>query len=257
MCVFVSVRFSFRSESSRSVRGDRHGDGPVISGAGVLGREFLAALVVAASTSLGVVATAPAASAAPAPGTVAYGITQLHVASEVRTGYTRDSFRHWIDADRDCQDTRAEVLQVETRIAVTFTSLSRCTVATGRWYSYPDGITWTVAGDVDVDHTVALAEAWDSGARGWTTARRQAYANDMGYAWSLVAMTDNVNASKGDNDPAQWLPPLASARCAYIAYWIGVKYRWNLTIDSAEKSALQRVASGTCGSATLTLPPRA
>lgn len=60
-----------------------------------------------------------------------------------------------------------------------------------------------------------------------------------------------------DSDPAQWLPPLTSARCSYVAQWIGVKDRWNLSIDSTEKAALQRVASGVCGTAGLTLPPAA
>ena len=60
--------------------------------------------------------------------------------------------------------------------------------------------------DVDIDHVVALKEAWDSGARSWSSVNRKRYANDLGYSGTLVAVTDNVNASKGDRDVAQWLP---------------------------------------------------
>jgi hypothetical protein len=62
------------------------------------------------------------------------------------------------------------------------------------WY---DGATWTIPSDVDIDHVVALKEAWESGAWSWTAANRQRFANDLGYAWTLDAVTDNVNASKG------------------------------------------------------------
>lgn len=135
-------------------------------------------------------------------------ISSLPVASEVRTGYDRTMFPHWADADGDCQNARHEVLIVETSVTPTYTSSSRCSVATGRWLSYYDRVTWTTASDLDVDHMVALAEAWDSGARTWTTVRRQAYANDLGDARALIAVTDNVNQAKGDQDPSTWLPHL-------------------------------------------------
>lgn len=171
--------------------------------------------------------------------------------------YDRTYFRHWVDADGDCQNARAEVLVAETKAAVTFTTSSRCTVATGRWYSYYDGLTWTAASDVDIDHMVALKEAWESGARSWTASDRQRYANDLGLGASLVAVTDNVNASKGDRDPAEWLPPRSAARCSYVLQWMQVKYRWRLTVNSAEKSRLTSLLSGSCGDRTVGVPARA
>ncbi len=87
-------------------------------------------------------------------------VTKLPVAAERRRGYDRDKFRHWIDANGDCQDTRDEVLDAESRVEV-----SGCDIAAGRWRSYYDGEVWTDASDVDIDHLVPLAEAWDSGAR--------------------------------------------------------------------------------------------
>jgi hypothetical protein len=170
--------------------------------------------------------------------------------------YDRAKFPHWIDANGDCQDTRAEVLISESRATVRYTSSSHCTVSTGKWYSWYDGATWTRASDVDIDHMVPLKEAWESGARRWTTTERTKYANDLYWA-SLEAVTDNVNQSKGDKDPAQWLPPRSAARCAYGTRWVLVKYRWRLTIDSAERSRLSTILSGSCGSKTVTVPARA
>ena len=63
--------------------------------------------------------------------------------------------------------------------------------------------------------------------------------------------------AKGDSDPAQWLPPLASARCAYATHWVAIKYRWRLSIDPTEKTKLASILSGTCGAKTLAIPPRA
>ena len=90
--------------------------------------------------------------------------------------------------------------------------------------------------DLDIDHLVPLAEAWDSGARNWTAAQRQAYANDLGDARALVAVTDNVNQAKGDQDPAEWMPPAAGATCRYVGEWAAVKIRWRLTVDTPRRA---------------------
>ena len=84
---------------------------------------------------------------------------------------------------------------------------------------------------------VPLAEAWDSGARSWTTAARQAYANDLGDRRPLVAVTDNVNQAKGDQDPPSGCRTYD--RCRYLRECVAVKIRWRLTVDSAEKSAMK------------------
>ena len=95
----------------------------------------------------------------------------------------------------------------------------------------------------------ALAST-DSGARSWTTTQRQQYANDLGDGRDLVAVTDNVNQSKGDQDPAEWLPALE--QCRYVGEWVAVKIRWSLTVDSAEKSTLTSLAGG-CPDVTITV----
>lgn len=96
---------------------------------------------------------------------------------------------------------------------------------------------------LDIDHMVPLAEAWDSGASQWTAARRQAYANDLGAERSLVAVTAKANRSKADQDPAQWMPPAATARCTYLADWVGTKLRWSLTVDRHERDTLRQLAA--------------
>jgi len=159
-------------------------------------------------------------------------VTRLPVATETRRGYDRDKFQHWIDADDDCQDTRDEVLDAES-----LSDVSGCDITTGKWRSYYDGVVWTDAADVDIDHLVPLAEAWDSGARGWTAGTRTRYANDLRDPRPLVAVTDNVNQSKSDQDPAEWMPELG--KCRYVREWVAVKIRWQLTVNRPEKQALR------------------
>jgi hypothetical protein len=168
---------------------------------------------------------------------------RLPVAPERRDGYDRDLFRLWVDADGDCQDTRDEVLAAESRVRV-----RGCDITRGRWLSYYDGVTWSDSGDVDIDHVVPLAEAWDSGARRWSSGTRERYANDLGDRRTLVAVTDNVNQSKGDQDLAEWLPE--RSRCRYVREWVAVKIRWSLTVDRAEKRSARRLA-GQCRNVVL------
>jgi len=120
-------------------------------------------------------------------------VQELRVAGETNAGYERSKFKHWVDADDDCQHTRAEVLVQESTVATT----GGCTITTGKWFSYYDRRTWTQASDVDIDHLVPLAEAWGSGAKAWTAGTRQRFANDLADRRALVAVTDNVNQAKG------------------------------------------------------------
>ncbi len=167
-------------------------------------------------------------------------VAGLPVAVEERTGYDRDLFPHWIDEDRDGCHTRREVLITEATTPPVIGP--QCAIVGGQWYSYYDDATWSDQADLDIDHVVALAEAWDSGASRWTTVQRRAYANDLGDERSLVAVTDNVNQAKADQDPATWIPPYEPARCRFIGEWVTVKLRWRLTVDTSEKAALTTLA---------------
>ncbi|MET9110337.1 HNH endonuclease family protein [Streptomyces zhihengii] len=169
---------------------------------------------------------------------LADAVELLPVATEDRTGYTRSSFRHWNTGDdpTDGCNTRQEVLLAEAVVAPTVGP--NCTITGGSWLSYYDGQTVTAAGSLDIDHVVPLAESWDSGASGWTAARREAYANDQGAHASLVAVTARSNRSKADKDPAEWMPSAGDQHCRYIGEWVGTKLRWGLSVDQAEQETL-------------------
>lgn len=201
-----------------------------------------------AGTTIAVLGLAAPAQAATISQPLRTMIANLPVAAEVRTGYSRSLFPHWIDANSNGCNTRYEVLIAEATTRPTVGS--GCSLTGGRWYSYYDGASYTSPSSLDIDHMVPLAEAWDSGARSWTTSRRQLFANDLGDARSLVAVTSSVNSSKSDRDPAQWMPTLE--RCRYIGEWTAVKTRWRLTVDTAEKNALTSIAAG-CSNVTLTV----
>ncbi|GAA3196818.1 MULTISPECIES: HNH endonuclease family protein [Streptomyces] len=179
-------------------------------------------------------------------------VDQLPLAAESRDGYQRTSFKHWIDADHNGCTTRAEVLIAESRMPVEIGP--KCKIRSGEWFSYYDQQHVTDPRKLDIDHMVPLAEAWDSGASQWTAARRQAYANDLDSARSLVAVTAKTNRSKADQDPAQWMPPAPEARCTYLADWISTKLRWSLTIDQIESDALRGLVTA-CPDTELTYTP--
>ncbi|MEU7277454.1 HNH endonuclease family protein [Streptomyces sp. NPDC045431] len=198
----------------------------------------------AALTATGVLATAPTAQAAPptpiSAATARTYLGQLTVRAEgSSSGYSRDLFPHWSTQSGTC-NTREVVLK---RDGVNVVQDSSCAAVSGSWYSEYDGATWKAASDLDIDHVVALAEAWRSGASGWTTSQRQAFANDLARP-QLIAVTDDVNQAKSDLDPAEWLPPRTAYRCTYARMWVHVKHHWNLSVDTAEKSALQSVLNG-------------
>ena len=161
--------------------------------------------------------------------------------------YNRDDYLpYWADADGDCINTRHEVLILESRVPVTMTE-NGCSVAFGEWYDPLTDQTFTDPSDVDIDHHVALSEAHRSGAAEWDTAKKRAFANDLVNSYALQAMDDSTNASKSDNDPANWLPPNESFRCDYVKNWVEVKSLYALTYDDAEKAAIESILGTSIG----------
>ncbi|GAA3479126.1 HNH endonuclease family protein [Streptomyces yanii] len=201
----------------------------------------VASAALATTTGLLTAPTAQAAMPTPVSASTARTyLSELTVSAEgSSTGYSRDKFPHWITQSGTC-NTREVVLK---RDGTNVVQDSSCAAVSGSWYSQYDGATWTAASDLDIDHMVPLAEAWRSGASSWTTAQRQSFANDLTRP-QLIAVTDNVNQSKSDQDPAEWLPSRTAYRCTYVRAWVHVKHYYNLTVDSAEKSALQSVLNG-------------
>jgi len=165
------------------------------------------------------------------------GLKVLKVAPDVREGYARSKFKHWSDLDKNGCNTRNDVILAEALVKPKVDKGCKIVKDTGKWYSAYDGLTVTNFSALDVDHMVPLAEAWDSGASKWDDARRQVYANDMGDANSLIAVTAATNRSKSDQDPAEWLP--AKDVCTYVKNWVHVKLRWSLTVDEKELKVLK------------------
>ena len=181
----------------------------------------------------------PTPSPALAPGTemtLAQLLGLLVTKPEDRTGYDRSLFRHWIDADGDGCDTRREVL-IDEAVAPPIVG-GGCSLTGGRWVSAYDGLVLTNASQLQIDHVVALAEAWDSGASAWSNDRRMRFANDLDVSWVLIAVSSASNQSKSDKDPAEWLPPDSHDLCPFISAWIAIKVRWELSVDQRERDAL-------------------
>ncbi|MFI6396363.1 DUF1524 domain-containing protein [Nonomuraea sp. NPDC050540] len=148
--------------------------------------------------------------------------------------YDRALFPHWSTVSGAC-NTRETVLIRDGQDVVT--NPSTCAPISGTWVSPYDGGVWSQASDIDIDHMVALKEGWRSGAWAWTTTRRKAFANSLDDS-QLWSVTDNINQSKGDQDPSTWRPPLTSFHCTYAKSWIDVKYDWSLSAQPSEVDAL-------------------
>jgi hypothetical protein len=140
-------------------------------------------------------------------------VQDLRVAPEDRNGYDRDAFG---DYDRD---------------ALLAASMEQH----GDYYSAYDNVHYDDASEVDVDHAVALAEAWDSGADEWSEARRDEFAGDTA---NLALLTDNVNQSKSAQDIEEWQPSYDGAVGGYVTRWVQVKSKYDLSVNQAEREAL-------------------
>ena len=177
----------------------------------------------------------------------------LVIEPEFQGGYDRTLFRHWIDASGNGCNARLEVLIRQSLTPVTVGP--RCAISGGSWFSEFDGVRTTDPSTFDIDHLVPLKEAWESGAHSWDEPTRRAFANDLDLKDSLIAVSASSNRSKGDRDPADWLPTRAEYRCQYVASWVRVKVKWQLSVDAAEKAAIRTVASNCDTSALAENPP--
>ena len=148
-----------------------------------------------------------------------------------------DTYDHWVDDDRDCENARAEVLIAESRRSVTYRA-NGCTVDTGLWVGPWGGQTFSQASQVDIDHHVPLYNAHISGGHAWDRSRKRTYANDLSLASALQATENGVNRAKGGKAPDEWKPPVQASWCRYARDWVEVKHKYGLLVTLAEKSAL-------------------
>ena len=212
------------------------------------------ALLSTAFLVLPLLASVPANSV-PAISTPTQMLSKLSVKAEATSPYSRSSFKHWIDADGDSCNTRYEVLISESTKKVKIGS--KCKLTGGTWASKYDNVKTTDPSKFDVDHFVPLKEAWQSGANRWNSTTRTAFANDLSFAGSLIAVSASSNRSKSDKDPNNWMPTNKKYHCVYVANWIAVKYRWSLTVDKNEKSFLSSQLKKCGNSAKSPVPSKA
>ncbi len=219
-----------------------------------------AALLVAAACAPAPVTPSPTArdSAVRVPATsradgTSAALASLRVAGRGSlTGYRRAAFGPaWTDANsaalghNGC-DTRNDVLRRDLRDAVLKAGTHGCVVLSGM---LPNPYTGTTiqfvrgrrtSALVQIDHVVALGDAWQTGAQYWAVAERVTFANDP---LELLAVDAHDNEAKGDADAASWLPPNKPFRCLYVARQVQVKARYHLAVTPPERDAMQRVLS--------------
>ena len=184
----------------------------------------------------------------PAPSEQPNGLLSSLEINEIATDlpeYDRADWKHWTDEDKDCQNTRHEVLIEESLKAVTFKNDKQCQVATGEWLAPFTGDTVTDGTKLDVDHMVPLKNAHDSGGWAWDKDKKAAYANGMGYADHLIAVTASANRQKGAKGPDEWKPADQDYWCDYAVDWVQIKVDWGLSATKAEWAALQEMIT-TC-----------
>ena len=171
-----------------------------------------------------------------------------------KTGYTRAQFgQTWADVDRNGCDTRNDMLKRDLTNITYKVKTRDCVVLTGVLADRYSGETINfVRGnvtsmEVQIDHVVALSNAWQTGAFKLTLIQRTALANDP---MNLFAVKGRLNLQKSDGDAATWLPPLKSFRCAYVAQQIAVKAKYSLWVTAPEKEAMARILTA-CPKQTL------
>ena len=173
---------------------------------------------------------------------------QASVPSDI-PAYDRDQWRHWIDADGDCQDTRQEVLIDESTTQAEFKTAKECQVASGTWTGPYTGRQFSDPSKLDIDHMVPLANAHRSGGWDWDDAKKRQYANDLSYEGHLLAVKASANRSKGSDGPEDWKPEDESYWCEYATHWTNIKVAWDLTATERELADLKQMLE-TCDPST-------
>jgi hypothetical protein len=171
-----------------------------------------------------------------------------------KTGYARSEFgRAWLDVDHNGCDTRNDILRRDM-VGITFKAGSAtCLVALGKLVDPYSGATMNfvrgvkTSAFVQIDHVVALSNAWQTGAFKLSAEKRIAMANDP---LNLLAVNGSLNEQKSDGDAATWLPPLKSYRCSYVARQVAVKKKYGLWVTPTEKAAIVKILT-TCPKQTL------
>ena len=173
-------------------------------------------------------------------------VTSLQVKGRApKTGYTRDQFGpSWKDVDANGCDTRNDILKRDLKSIVYKAVGEDCVILSGVITDPYSGETINflrgvaTSSEIQIDHVVALSNAWQTGAFKLTLAQRTAFANDPS---NLLAVKGKLNSQKGDGDAATWLPPRKSYRCEYVTKQVVVKAKYGLWLTAPEKAAILKI----------------
>jgi hypothetical protein len=189
------------------------------------------------------------ADAAPPPDAALDALADLRIDNSPARGYNRDRFgAAWADVDRNGCDTRNDILARDLTGEKFKSGTRNCIVLSGTLVDPYSGDTITfrrgqsTSDDVQIDHVVALADAWRSGANEWTTRERTKFANDPA---NLLAVSGPINQDKSDQPADEWLPPNEAYHCEFAAQQVTVKHTWRLSVTTAEADVLAEVLT-TC-----------
>ena len=152
--------------------------------------------------------------------------------------YNREEWNSWIDEDEDCQNTRHEVLQLESFVSVLFSSDNTCYVQSGKWFDPYNGEYIYFASDLDIDHFVPLYNAHISGGWEWSEEKKTDFANNITDPDILIAVKNSSNREKSASSPDEWKPANEFYWCEYAYDWIRIKHEWNLSVTNSEWNAL-------------------
>jgi hypothetical protein len=176
------------------------------------------------------------------PETAIEGLNSLQVKGRAaKTGYSRSQFPHWSDPDRNGCDARNDTLKRDLTNIAYKVGTRDCKVIAGQLLDPFSGevlIFTSEKSTIDIDHVVALSNAWQTGAAYFDKTKRSQIANDP---LNLLAVDAKLNRQKGDADAATWLPPAKSYRCEYVARQIAVKIKYSLWLTAPEKSAMSKI----------------
>jgi 5-methylcytosine-specific restriction endonuclease McrA len=162
----------------------------------------------------------------------------IHEGRAFVTLYDRSDWPHWLDNDKDCQNTRHEILIQTSTKSVEFKTEKECNVLSGEWYDPYSGDTFTISKDLDLDHIVPLKFAHGHGADKWSRERKAMLANDLD---NLILAKASLNRQKGAKGLTEWLPPNFSYRCEYIARFNAVMAKYELSYIQSEQRIVNRM----------------
>ncbi len=152
-------------------------------------------------------------------------------------------FGRWVNdtQDNECLNTRAKVLQRDSKKPVVFSESNPCVVSQGAWKDPYTSQFFNSAAEIQIDHLVPLKNAYLSGAYKWKFKARCLYANYLGYDFHLLSVFGTENMKKSDKGPDKYMPPDASYACTYVRNWLYVKMLWGLTMTFPEATAIRRI----------------